>query len=216
MSNPWEKIDLSDYENHMKLNSVYQLQTLSQIMKEQFSICDATTVMILGIAGGNGLEHIQPKRFQTVYGVDVNRNYLSICSHRYPSIDGIFVPIWCDLQSENYSLPTAELVIANLLIEYIGYENFQRVIQSVTPHYASCVIQVNQDNGFVSDSPYLSTFGRLEEVHREITANELTKAMSMIKYRQIYKKEFPLPNGKALLRIDFTLKQKGEIKHSDT
>lgn len=36
MHNPWEDIDLNDYEGHMSLDSVYQLQVLSQIMKEQF------------------------------------------------------------------------------------------------------------------------------------------------------------------------------------
>lgn len=31
MCNPWESINLYDYENHMSLNSVYQLQTLLTI-----------------------------------------------------------------------------------------------------------------------------------------------------------------------------------------
>ena len=34
--NPWKKILLSDYENHMSLESVQQLQALNRIMKEQF------------------------------------------------------------------------------------------------------------------------------------------------------------------------------------
>ncbi|SEP84698.1 hypothetical protein SAMN02910289_00666 [Lachnospiraceae bacterium RM5] len=34
--NPWKKIHLSDYENHMSLESVQQLQALNRIMKEQF------------------------------------------------------------------------------------------------------------------------------------------------------------------------------------
>lgn len=58
MSNPWEKINLSDYENHMKLQSVMQLQALNEMMKEQFSAYQVRTVMVLGAAGGNGLEHI--------------------------------------------------------------------------------------------------------------------------------------------------------------
>lgn len=36
--NPWKKILLSDYENHMSLESVAQLQALNRIMKEQFCI----------------------------------------------------------------------------------------------------------------------------------------------------------------------------------
>lgn len=29
MKNPWEEIPLTDYENHMKLDSVMQLQTMN-------------------------------------------------------------------------------------------------------------------------------------------------------------------------------------------
>lgn len=32
--NPWESIHLEDYEKHMSLDSVFQLQTLDEIMRE--------------------------------------------------------------------------------------------------------------------------------------------------------------------------------------
>ena len=74
--NPWKEIRLSDYENHMSLDSVQQLQALNQIMKEQFRIYEMFRAkpdiydelpgyaMILGVAGGNGLEHITPKYYE--------------------------------------------------------------------------------------------------------------------------------------------------------
>ena len=34
MKNPWENISLDDYENHMSLDSVMQLQAMNSIMKE--------------------------------------------------------------------------------------------------------------------------------------------------------------------------------------
>ena len=58
MSNPWEEISLDDYEKHMSLESVRQLQALDSIMKEQFSAYPVETAAVLGVAGGNGLEHI--------------------------------------------------------------------------------------------------------------------------------------------------------------
>ena len=36
MPNPWEEIKLDDYENHMSLDSVKQLQAMNSIMKYQF------------------------------------------------------------------------------------------------------------------------------------------------------------------------------------
>lgn len=41
--NPWEKISLSDYENHMSLESVYQLQALNEIMAGQMGDCEKNT-----------------------------------------------------------------------------------------------------------------------------------------------------------------------------
>ena len=34
--NPWETISLDDYEKHMSLDSVKQLQKMNTIMKDQF------------------------------------------------------------------------------------------------------------------------------------------------------------------------------------
>ena len=46
MANPWEEISLSDYENHMKLDSVMQLQNMNQMMKGQFNAYPVSSVMI--------------------------------------------------------------------------------------------------------------------------------------------------------------------------
>ena len=55
MNNPWNEIPLSDYENHMKLDSVHQLQTMNEMMQGQFDAYPVSCIMILGIAGGNAL-----------------------------------------------------------------------------------------------------------------------------------------------------------------
>ncbi len=47
MVNPWEEISLSDYENHMKLDSVMQLQNMNQMMKGQFNGYPVSSVMIV-------------------------------------------------------------------------------------------------------------------------------------------------------------------------
>ncbi len=52
MKNPWEEILLADYESHMKLDSVRQLQAMNGILQGQFDAYPISSVMILGIAGG--------------------------------------------------------------------------------------------------------------------------------------------------------------------
>ncbi len=204
MNNPWEEIRLDDYENHMKLDSVMQLQTMNSMMKEQFEAYPVNTAMVLGVAGGNGLEHVRKDKYQTVYGVDINEDYLKATKERYPGLSGTLECIKADLINEPDKLPHSELVIANLLIEYIGYDAFRKAIRKVSPEYVSCIIQINTDESqWVSDSPYLHAFDRLDEVHCQMEENELTKAMTDEGYSLLLQSREMLPNGKALLRLDY-------------
>lgn len=196
-------INLSDYENHMRSEHVMQLQALNDMMKEQFDRYPVKSVMILGVAGGNGLQHIDIRKFEKVYGVDINKEYLLECAARYEKLNGILDCICVDLSDENIGLPHADVVIANLLVEYIGYECFKKVIVKIKPRYVSCVIQINIDESFVSDSPYLQLFKPLEIIHHHIKEDKLVDSMEAIRYHLIFKSEHFLPNGKKLVRLDF-------------
>ena len=207
MNNPWEDIKLDDYEKHMSLDSVKQLQTMNAIMKEQFEDYPVDTAMALGIAGGNGLEHVRTEKYSKVYGVDINKDYLNVVSKRYKNLSGVLECLQIDLINEKGKIPKSQLVIANLLIEYIGYQVFQDAILKMKPEYVSCVIQINKDvHNWVSDSPYLHTFDRLDEVHCQMDEQALEKAMEEINYGVSKVKSYGLPNGKALLRMDFRWK----------
>ena len=203
MKNPWEEIALTDYENHMKLDSVMQLQTLNEMMKGQLAAYPVSSVMILGIAGGNGLEYVRKDKIERVYGVDINSSYLKEVMHRYPNLNGILECLCVNLIDETNALPKADMVVANLLIEYIGYECFQRAIRQVNPKYVSCIIQINMEDHWVSDSPYLHVFDGLEQVHHQMEEHALEQAMREIDYHMIRSLEHMLPNGKKLVQMDF-------------
>lgn len=108
-----------------------------------------------------------------------------------------------NLINETDKLPKADMVIANLLIEYIGYECFQKAVKQVNPKYVSCIIQINIEGNWVSDSPYLHVFDGLEQVHHQMEEQALEKAMLEIDYHAIRTLEHMLPNGKKLVQIDF-------------
>ena len=146
MANPWEDIGLDDYEKHMSMDSIRQLQVMNVIMKEQFGKYPVETAMVLGIAGGNGLEHVSREKYKKVYGIDINKEYLKAVMQRYQSFSGILECMQIDLMKDCSHLPKAQLVIANLLIEYIGYQSFQKVVLQAEPEYVSCVIQINMDD----------------------------------------------------------------------
>lgn len=202
MKNPWEEIKLSDYENHMKRNTVMQEQCLNAIMKKQFYRYPVKTVLVLGVAGGNGLEHID-SRIEKLYGVDINREYLTACKERYKQLNGILECVRADLTDENAVLPQAELVIADLFIEYVGYDCVAKAIAQINPKVVSAVIQINTDDSFVSDSPYLHVFDGLESVHHQMEESALSQTMSGVGYSLAEKEEYPLPNGKKLVRLDY-------------
>ena len=207
MANPWEEIKLDDYEKHMSLDSVKQLQAMNSIMKDQFESYPVISAMVLGVAGGNGLNHVRKEKYQKVYGVDINKEYLKAVEQRYSNLGESLVCLPVDLINEYKSLPKSQLVIANLLIEYIGYEAFKKVIAHVETQYVSCVIQINTDKeNWVSDSPYLHAFDRLDEVHCQMEEEALVNAMKEIGYEKLTQNCKALPNGKALVRIDFKKK----------
>ena len=204
MSNPWNDIPLSDYENHMSLDSVHQLQAMNSIMRDQFEAYPVDTAMVLGVAGGNGLDHVRTDKYKKVYGVDINCDYLKAVRERYSSLEGVLECLQIDLINEYDKLPKSQLVIANLLIEYIGYEAFMKAMMRACPLYISCVIQINTDEAaWVSDSPYLHAFDRLDEVHHQMEESALSSAMADIGYLFISQTREELPNGKALVRLDF-------------
>gem|GEM_PF-156872 len=202
--NPWEEISLSDYEKHMALDSVRQLQTMNEMMKVQFEGYPVTTAMVFGIAGGNGLEHVNQEMYKKIYGIDINEEYLAAAKERFSYLKDILECRRIDLTCELDLLPEAELVIANLFIEYVGYETFKKAILKSKAQYVSCIIQINSDEeSWISDSPYIHAFDGLDTVHHQIDEKDLTKSMKDIGYSHLKTDEYLLPNGKKLVMIDF-------------
>ena len=202
--NPWEEISLETYEKHMSLDSVKQLQLMNQIMKSQFEDYPVDTVMILGIAGGNGLEHIDIKKYKNVYGVDINELYLQETQKRYSNLADILQCLHLDIVCETEKLPQSQLLVANLLIEYIGYDAFVRAVNIINPEYISCVIQINTDEEmWVSDSPYIHAFDGLDEIHHQMESDVLNEKMNSIGFKLILQDMTELPNSKALVRLDY-------------
>ncbi len=201
--NPWMQIDLAQYESHMGLDSVGQLQTVSRMTKDQLADFPAKTAAILGVAGGNGLEHVPVGKFSAVYGIDVNSAYLAECGRRFSHLSDILRLVEADVSDPAAALPRAELVIANLFIEYVGCGPFARAVGRMGAKYVSCGIQLDAGEGFVSDSPYRHIFDGLSEIHAPVDETSLRGCLRDAGYALTLRAPKKLPNGKALLRLDF-------------
>ena len=100
--------------------------------------------------------------------------------------------------------PHSVLLIANLLMEYIGYTRFQKLAKQSSAVWIRVVIQQDFAEGFVSDFPDLPSFAALNTIHEQLQEVKLTRSMLSIDYSLSKRTLSPLPNGKALLRLDYT------------
>jgi hypothetical protein len=58
VDNPWLKVPLADYESHMNSAGVEQSAALSELFAGALARCQPESVAVIGIAGGDGLDHI--------------------------------------------------------------------------------------------------------------------------------------------------------------
>ena len=189
----------------MSDEQVGQLQVLHDITGEQLAEHPSRSIGVLGIAGGNGLDLIDSQTTDAVYGYDVNPHYLAACEARYRDSFGDRLHLIEARIERALRIEPVDLLIANLIIEYVGAEEFVAFAAANASSFCvlSCVIQRNDAEGFVSSTHYSSSFDALASVSSDIDPDSLTAAMSDAGFLALGRCEYPLPNGKALLRQDF-------------
>lgn len=202
---PWEGIDLAIYENHMSDAAVGQLQLLHQITGEQLNSYPSSSIGILGVAGGNGLDLIDPATTDAVFGYDINGQYLQACADRHKATLGPRLHLVQASIDRSLDIAPVGLLIANLIVEYVGVEEFA-AFAAANIHaigMLSCVTQLNEATGFVSPTPYTAAFDGLEAVSSDIDPLALVTAMGEAGFTHLLSLSYPLHNGKTLVRQDF-------------
>ena len=101
-----------------------------------------------------------------------------------------------DLSSSLRFAPRAEVVLANLVLEYIGVNPFARQIAAIKPAVVSCAV--------LHGAAGLALSTEIERQFREVELSHLTDAMEELDYRLTSLTSEPLPGGALLLRLDFT------------
>jgi SAM-dependent methyltransferase len=119
MRNPWLSIPLSDYEGHMALPAVDQSRMLADELAGLLQAHRPHSLAVIGCAGGNGFERIDPQLTQRVVGVDVNPEYLAYAQRRF---DGVYLSlelICADVQNSVLTFAPVDLMFAALIFEYV-------------------------------------------------------------------------------------------------
>jgi hypothetical protein len=116
VANPWLEIPLADYEGHMSSAEVQQFEALSDLFAAALKYCQPSSVAILGVAGGNGLKHVNRAVTRRIVGLDINPCYLDEVRQRFNDIE-----LHCmDLAEERIDLQPVNLVHAALVFEHAG------------------------------------------------------------------------------------------------
>ena len=197
-TNAWLSIPLEDYEGHMGPEGVQQLDGLADLFARVLSLAAPESVMILGVAGGNGLDRIDRAVTRRIVGVDINPRYLEAVRHRHATLPGL--ELHCtDLACERPRITPAELVHAALIFEHAGTGPcLDNALSLVKPGGRfSVVLQLpSTSEAGVSPSRYLS----IEAVKRDfrlIDPAEFRSSVEARGFRLQVETRVPLALGKA-------------------
>lgn len=104
--------------------AVAQAQMLSRLLQEAIFEYQPHSIAILGAAGGNGLEKVDPMTVRRVVAVDVNPAFLALCTERYSRRFERYEAIVHDLSAGAPSFEPVDFIYAGLLLEYVDYGAF--------------------------------------------------------------------------------------------
>jgi len=203
-SNPWLHIPLEDYELHMSHQMVGHSTFLNSLTKKYLEGINPDTVIFLGIAGGNGLEHIDNKITKSVYGIDINQDYLDTAfkrySHRIPSLQLLKL----DITQHSESICKADFIWAALILEYTGTDRALEFCKNNLLKDGHLIVSIQANNNKTSVSPTgIESVKRAGEIFSIVDPEELLSKAKENGYRLIAKEENILPNGKSIITSHF-------------
>lgn len=202
--NVWATIPLEDYEKHMAHGTVGQMQLLNHLTKKYYQLLLPKTVLLVGVSGGNGLEHIDNKLTRKVIGVDINRQYLDETSNRYArKITGLEL-VNADVRTYRQKLMPADFIWAALILEYTGMTSFFEFTKNNLAKAADLIISIQSNNGVQSVSASgVDSIKTLGSVFHLIEPQELLKVSADFGFILRNSEENFLPNGKSIKTFHF-------------
>ena len=198
MPNAWLEIPLDDYEAHMRSEAVQQLDALSELFRQVLQFCKPESVAILGIAGGNGLEHVDPAITRRILGLDINPTYLEAVRQRYIGLRGL--ELCCvDLTDRLIGLAPVELVHAALLFEHTGLGPCLRNALSLVSAGGrfSVILQLSSPASEEVTATPFQAIKMLRSSFHLIDPAYISERVEQSGFQPLKTWQHPLPSGKA-------------------
>ena len=132
-TNPWLTIPLADYEGHMRSPEVDQSALLSELFGATLARHRPRSLVVLGSAGGNGFDQIDPVVTERIFAIDINPAYTAETLERYRARLPGLRALTLDIQTGALPAVPVDLVHAGLVLEYVD-------VACVIPKIASMVV----------------------------------------------------------------------------
>ncbi|NUN70167.1 MAG: class I SAM-dependent methyltransferase [Bacteroidetes bacterium] len=213
MDNPWKHIIEEDYVGHMSSPAVLQRPLLNRLLRDELTVTQPASVLIIGSSTGNGVEHIDPQRTRRVECIDINPTFIRSLRERFPDPPFQLTVHCMDVMEFDFRPSSYDLVHAALLFEYIGWQTIlPHIVRSLTPGgVLSVVIQLPSATApAVTPTPY-TRLRALESVFHFVEPDRLIEqatGQSLILDKHSTE---PLPSGKAFEVFRF-VKQSGPVE----
>ena len=181
----------------MSSPGVAQLRALADLFEEALAYCRPKSVAILGIAGGNGLERIDPGVTNQIVGIDIHPAYLQAVRERYPQLP---LRTRCvDLEHQTVNEEAVQLVHAALIFEHAGTEQCLRNAASLVAPHGHLAVVLQLPSGAQADvSPTQFQAMRSLGAHfRLVDQSKLHEGVESNGFTFVHQTRRELPSGKA-------------------
>jgi len=203
-TNPWLSIPLEDYERHMSHYQVGQSILLNSLTKKYLDEANPETAVFLGVAGGNGLEHIDKNITQSVIGIDINQDYLNTAFKRYKHTIASLQLVNLDIVKNTESICKADFIWAALVLEYTGIDKVLEFCTNNIREGGHLIVSIQSNNNKQSVSPTgIDSIKKAGEIFSIVSPGNLLSKALETGFILIDKEENTLPNGKSIITFHF-------------
>lgn len=147
------EIPLGDYEMHMSNAAVGQSSLLNLLTGKYLKKIKPATCLFMGVAGGNGLEHIDHSISKNVIGIDINQEYLDVTFKRYNHRINSLQLLKVDIKKNSNQICTADFIWAALILEYAGGDKCLEFSRNNILPGGHFVVTIQSNNQLQSVSP---------------------------------------------------------------
>ena len=194
--NPWSLVSAAEYEAYMGPQGADQLVPLAAIFGKLYAARRPRRLAVLGVATGNGLEHVDPAVTRRTVGLDVNLSYLAVTRQRFMRLGASLELLCGDLERAQLDAGGFDLVHAALVLEHVDFRRtLPRLASWLAPGGAfSAVLQLPDDCPVIP----IASLRAVGEAMRLVPPEELRAHATDAGLAERVAYVVPLPTGRRL------------------